>query len=221
MLNSQVRKIALLGTAFQMLTGAAMLFVADGKDFLVQPIGAAFFALWNIWWVVVFSLSTKSVLHGGQILNISSMILFGGVLLAAVLGAPWEYLHFSEPLPRNGFFPWLGAGLMSLAIGLVMATLWQVNQVGATMAGSSTGCYMVRRGPFQYLRHPGYLSITLFLVGTALCLSSLIAWLATGVFIATCLLRISWEEKQLTLTFGKAFEEYRHQTPWAYLPGLY
>ncbi len=96
---------------------------------------------------------------------------------------------------------------MSFAIGLVMATLWQVNQVGATMAVSSTGCYLVRRGPFQYLRHPGYLSITLFLVGTALCLSSLIAWLATGVFIATCLLhrrkvKVRWHSQGLDVTFA-------------------
>ncbi len=221
MLTTRVQKTALLGPAFLMTTGAAILFMADGKNFLNQPIGAAFFTLWNIWWVVVFSLRSQSISRAGLTMKIPAGVLFGGIFLAVCLGAPWEYLHFSAPLPRNGFSAWLGVGLMALAVVLVTATLWAMDHYCAKSAASSAGCYLVSRGPFRYVRHPGYFSLTLFLVGIALCLSSLIAWIAVGASILTCLLQISNDEKQLAWTYVKAYEAYRKQTHWAYLPGVF
>jgi len=72
---------------------------------------------------------------------------------------------------------------------------------------------LVQRGPYRYLRHPGYLGILLFFLGWPIVVGHLLAlplfWLPT---LAAYLHRIKVEEDALRDAFGALYCEYARRT---------
>jgi protein-S-isoprenylcysteine O-methyltransferase len=69
-----------------------------------------------------------------------------------------------------------------------------------------------RRGPYRWIRHPGYLGSLLCLNGIALAAGNLIALLASlAATLAAYGYRIGVEDQMLMAAFGSSYTEYRRQ----------
>jgi protein-S-isoprenylcysteine O-methyltransferase Ste14 len=76
---------------------------------------------------------------------------------------------------------------------------------------------LVTDGPYAIVRHPIYLGISLFALGTAAVWNSL-AFVVLTVGLAICFaVQLRIEERIFAAHFGSAYEEYRHRVP-ALLP---
>jgi protein-S-isoprenylcysteine O-methyltransferase Ste14 len=140
---------------------------------------------------------------------------FGFALLAAPAGA------FSKRgrLPiRHG---WLGIGVMAAAI---VVRAWAASTLGA----SYTRTLQVRddqgvidRGPYAYVRHPGYAADILMWFGYGLAWGNTTSVLATTApTIPAYLYRIKVEEAMLTNQLGADYRNYAARTS-RLIPGVY
>jgi len=72
---------------------------------------------------------------------------------------------------------------------------------------------LIKEGPYSLIRHPGYLSLLLFLLGIALAFSS---WFGLALvfllFVPALLYRIAKEEELMIKKFKKDFIYYMHST---------
>jgi protein-S-isoprenylcysteine O-methyltransferase Ste14 len=74
-------------------------------------------------------------------------------------------------------------------------------------------------GPYRWVRHPLYLGWLMAVVGAAHMTGDRLAFAATSsiyLFVA-----IPWEERSLMRTFGKKYEDYKHQVRWRVVPFVY
>jgi protein-S-isoprenylcysteine O-methyltransferase Ste14 len=77
----------------------------------------------------------------------------------------------------------------------------------------------LQNGPYRYVRNPMMLGFFLYLAGWAFLLNKIGAFLAAAIIIALLLAEIKIiEEVELEKRFGKAYNEYKKQTPFL-LPG--
>ena len=131
-----------------------------------------------------------------------------------------EYIHFSQPIPREGPLAWLGVGVSIFSIILLTTSMWVAkNQTGAQKTRYMS-MYIATTGPYRHVRHPGYLSVILYVMGIALSLSSLIAWAALAMTIGFSIICIRKDEENLEKFYAEKFIGYKVQTPWILLPGL-
>jgi len=72
---------------------------------------------------------------------------------------------------------------------------------------------LIKEGPYSVIRHPGYLSLLLFLIGLSLAFSS---WFGLALvfllFVPALLYRIAREEEMMIEKFKKDFIYYMHST---------
>jgi protein-S-isoprenylcysteine O-methyltransferase Ste14 len=134
-----------------------------------------------------------------------------------VLGAP-ILCHLLLPLARvvPGF--WRFLGIIPMILGLLLANSG-AREFGKAKTGfqlQTGGSLLVISGPFRYSRNPMYLGIVLWLIGLAVLLGSLIAFLFPLLFFVLAnFLLIPPEEKKLQQTFGEQFISYRkHVRRW-------
>jgi protein-S-isoprenylcysteine O-methyltransferase Ste14 len=74
-------------------------------------------------------------------------------------------------------------------------------------------------GPYRWVRHPLYLGWLMAVFGAAHVTGDRLAFAATSsmyLFVA-----IPWEERSLVRTFGKQYEDYKHQVRWRVVPFVY
>lgn len=115
----------------------------------------------------------------------------------------------------------LGAALAAVGIGL---RYWAIASLGRFFTSAvvlQDDHALVERGPFKWLRHPGYAGVLAFGTGLILMFRSasgaLIYLLGHG--LAICY-RIAVEEKALLTRLGAPYEIYRQRT-WRLLPFVY
>lgn len=218
---TDITKTANLGTLFLMITGALILYGADGKTLLSQPVGSAYLIIWIVWWVMAFSMRSQRIISNNRRTSVVQMVFYIVIILATCLGAPWEYVHFSQPIPRDGLLAWLGIAISISSIILLTISLWVVGRSISIWKNHPMDAYLITNGPYQYIRHPGYLSVIIFVLGIALSLSSLIAGAAVMITIGYSLFRIYRDEEKLQNFYRESFLDYKTRTPWILLPGLY
>ncbi|KAH9944989.1 uncharacterized protein BXZ73DRAFT_95976 [Epithele typhae] len=101
---------------------------------------------------------------------------------------------------------------------------------------------LVTTGPYSVVRHPAYTATWIMFVGTVLCAFSEGAWFRESGFLHTWkgrLIALLWvadltyapsmmvfkrvrvEDALMKKTFGKEWDEWTKQTPWAVLPWIY
>ncbi len=221
MVTTNILKTALQGASFLMVTGALMLFAADGKVFLSQPIGVAFFILWIIWWVMTFSMRSQRFFPDNPRAVVMHGFLYIGIVLAIGVGAPWEYIHFFQPFPRDSLMAWLGVIVSILSIHLLVLSMWTAGNLYGIRKNLTSDAYLITSGPYRYVRHPGYLSGVLFLMGIALALSSLIAWAAFGIATAFVIFRIRKDEQKLEEDYCEDIRKLKVRPHWRLLPGIF
>lgn len=212
MQRSNFQKSVFQGTAFNILTAALIILIADVEVFLIRPVGGLWLALWTAWWVIIFTIRSIGTPVSSRFWTAETLLL----LFAFVLGAPWEYTHFTGPIPRDNVSAWVGLVLFLAGILLQTLVLWCSCYGQQTPSG-----HLITNGPFHWVRFPGYLSDLLCILGISLTLSSLIALAAFGVSVWNIIERIALEEKVMQAVFKKEFDLYRKDVPWRLFPKIY
>ncbi len=195
-----------------LLVCALVAWVAGGWSFVRRPLGIALLAVWFSWW-----LSTALLRRVGRSSKYSRRAL--GLALALVpayfvivVAAPWEYRHFSGPIPRDGPLAWFGVAL--LAAGAALGA-WAMKALGGSFTvrlNVAAGQGLVTTGPYSIVRHPAYLSYFVALLGLGLALSSL-AGIVLAIGAAFVLaVRTRREERMLIAEFGNEYRAYAKRT---------
>jgi protein-S-isoprenylcysteine O-methyltransferase Ste14 len=80
---------------------------------------------------------------------------------------------------------------------------------------------LVTTSMFSRVRHPMYLSLILMYLGLAIAWGVTWMLLPAVFFSAVTVLTAIQEEKFLLQKFGHQYEEYQHQVPWRFIPGVF
>ena len=141
--------------------------------------------------------------------------------ILAIFGAPLEYLFVPTVLPRL-----LGmqvTGLLLMIAGVFLLS-WARRVIRGQFSGHvriQEGHQLVQSGPYQFVRHPGYLGYLLIVFGIAVGFSSLSAAASMVMLLLPGLIyRINVEEKMLVEAFGQDYLQYAGRTK-RLLPGIW
>jgi protein-S-isoprenylcysteine O-methyltransferase Ste14 len=119
-------------------------------------------------------------------------------------------------LPVSQFIPWPYRILGCLPMGIGgWITLWtdqMFKQRGTTVKPHERPSTLVTNGPYAFSRHPMYLGMILILVGIAILLGSITAFLAPIIFAYAMQVKfIPLEEKSMAGVFGDEYAAYRRK----------
>lgn len=215
MFNILGRLIYLAGTSL------TIYFVGGGSSFVRKPVGMIYLILWNIWWIITFlgrQRGQETKYEQGQ----KWLVIISGLLSVPylIVVPVWEYAHFAGPLPREGLMSWLGLVLFVAGILIQSLAMWQLRSFYTVRLGVQSNQKLVTNGLYRRIRHPGYLSYLMSIVGIGLALSS-IATLVLVVLIWIFLhFRIKSEEEMLLAEFGDQYRQYMKRT-WKLIPFIY
>jgi protein-S-isoprenylcysteine O-methyltransferase Ste14 len=192
-----------------------------GAAFVQRPVGVTYLALWALWWLVIAVGRQRGATSAYDRSQRVVVALGIAVLLGLVVVPPWEYAHLSGPIPRDGPSAWAGLAIFAVGIILQSAAFGTLRGFYTSRLGIQPEHRLVTRGPYRWVRHPGYLSNLLCLTGMALALSSL-AGLGLTAFSALLILsRIGHEEEMLLAEFGEEYQAYKQETEWRLVPLIY
>ncbi|HKE13040.1 MAG TPA: isoprenylcysteine carboxylmethyltransferase family protein [Myxococcota bacterium] len=122
-------------------------------------------------------------------------------------------------LPR--WIQWLGIAMGSAGIVLRIVAFRTLGQYYTRALVTVTGQRVVQRGPYRYIRHPGYLSTLLIWVGAATGLGFLLPPLLELVLLCPVYAyRIGIEERMLLKNLGSEYASYR-TCSWRLVPFVF
>jgi protein-S-isoprenylcysteine O-methyltransferase Ste14 len=132
--------------------------------------------------------------------------------LLVLLAAPLEY-HFLPPtLPRSEWMQWLGIAILILGFAI---RVWTRLALKGDYQGNlqvRPGQPLINSGPFQWVRHPGYLGFIVSATGLVVGFSSLAGMLGIVPLSIGFLLRSQVEERMLIRVFGEQYITYAKHT---------
>ncbi|MCC7352169.1 MAG: hypothetical protein IT330_00325, partial [Anaerolineae bacterium] len=156
-------------------TCVVIVIAGGGARFLLRPVGAVYLALWVLWWLATALGRQAGVASAYDRTQRAGVIALSIVSVPLLVAAPpWEYAHFTGPIPRDGPLSWFGLALFAAGIAVQVAAMWALRGLFTVRLGMQPGHRLVSSGPYRLVRHPGYLSYILSLTGIGLALSSLI-----------------------------------------------
>lgn len=206
---------------FIILCCAIIAAVGGGLAFLRRPVGAIYLVLWVVWWLLIAvgrQRGAPSAYDRSQRVTLALGIV---ALVGFILVPPWEYAHFSGPIPRDGPLAWFGLALFAAGILLQATAFWALRGLYTSRLGVQPEHRLVTSGPYCLIRHPGYLSNLICLAGIGLALSSLVGLGLTLFVVPLIVWRIGHEEEMLAAEFGQAYQRYRQQTKWRLIPRIF
>jgi protein-S-isoprenylcysteine O-methyltransferase Ste14 len=132
--------------------------------------------------------------------------------IVVLLGAP-IFCHYVVPVRILIRRPYAYLGVIPMVLGLTLATRaaaeFRRAGTGFDLRGSSA---LVTSGPFRFSRNPIYLAMLAWLLGLAVLLGSLIAFVFPVLFwLLANFLVIPLEEKRTERLFGEEFSEYKRR----------
>lgn len=140
-------------------------------------------------------------------------ILVPGTLLGMV---PWLLLHWSGEAVMPSFSFWL-IGLIPFFVGAILY-FWCAGAftfIGrGTPAPIDAPVFLVRSGPYQWVRNPMYLGVFSVLLGEVILFHSLSLFgymLLAGIVVH--LFVVFYEEPSLLRQFGQSYETYLRTVP--------
>ena len=147
---------------------------------------------------------------------IASTIWFAHLLLA---GLDVGRFHWSDSVP-------IGARLAGFA-GLGGALTFRQWASHANPFFSSVvriqgerGHRVVSRGPYRYVRHPGYASAAVMALSSGLALGSWLSLLPSAIAVVVLVVRTRFEERVLSEGLT-GYEEYIRRVPYRLMPGVW
>ena len=122
-------------------------------------------------------------------------------------------LHYLFPTPLISK-PFNSLGILFFAVGLLIL-FWSFGlfkKKDTPILPGQKPSALVIEGPYKFTRNPMYLGVTLALLGIAIYLGDILAFLAPAIFFAFVSIRfIPREEKLMEKLFGKKYLEYKNR----------
>ena len=206
---------------FVAVTGAFIIVAGGGIAFIQRPIGIAYLVFSLLWWSLAMMRrhGAASTYDRKQ----HTIVIALGIVTVPLLmlAPPWEYAHFAGPIPRDGPLAYAGLTLFAAGISLQAAAMRALGDFYTVRLGRQPGHRLVTSGPYRLIRHPGYLSYLLSMIGIGLALSSLIGLGLVVLVIPFMLWRIKREEKMLVAEFSNEYQLYMKKTKWLLVPLVY
>ena len=194
------------------IVATIMTLLAGGPVFLLNPLGATFIALWLLWGIILGLGRSSGDISVYEKKQHSFIMLSGVVCFTLMMMAPWEHVYFDGPLPRDGLLPWLGIVVFAAGLFLQWWSLKELGSLYTTHLGIQDEHHLITSGPYSLVRHPGYLSSIVIMLGMALSMGSLIMVVAEMLSTVLIVWRIEGEEEMLVAEFGGEYWEYRRKT---------
>lgn len=135
----------------------------------------------------------------------------------AYMISPATMAWSSMPLPV--WLRWTGAVFSGLSVALLIWTLPALGRNLTDTVVTRREHTLVTTGPYQWIRHPFYLSMALITLGSALIAANWFIFLSGVVGFSLLAIRSRVEEEQLAARFGDAYLDYRKRTG-RFLPKL-
>ena len=140
-------------------------------------------------------------------------ILVPGTVLGII---PWLLLRWSGEAVMPALSIWL-IGLLPLLIGVVLY-FWCAGAftfIGkGTPAPIDAPIFLVREGPYQWVRNPMYIAVLAVVIGEAILFHALVlvgfallAWVMVHLFV------VFYEEPTLRKAFGAEYDTFRTNVP--------
>jgi len=143
---------------------------------------------------------------------------FAFTVLALLMAPALNVLYIGRLPSRTG---WIGVGIMLSGLALRWWAHQTLGRFYTRTLRVAQDQSVIRSGPYQVIRHPGYSGVLLLWVGAGLAVSNWIAaGVATLVMFTSYRYRIKSEESMLLATFGKEYQAYVAKT-WRLIPFIY
>ncbi|MBU7009847.1 MAG: isoprenylcysteine carboxylmethyltransferase family protein [Theionarchaea archaeon] len=127
-------------------------------------------------------------------------------------------------------FGWSGMPFSSIGVGIPLATLGYLLIMWAMAVNTyfetgvriqkDRGHQVCTKGPYQYVRHPGYVGMVLMYAGTPLILGSWWAFLPAGVVVPLLVIRTALEDRMLHNELT-GYADYAQRVKYRLLPGVW
>lgn len=115
------------------------------------------------------------------------------------------------------------SALAIAALGSTL-TIWAMASnrffYGHVRVEEERGHTVARTGPYQSVRHPGYVGAIIFNLAAPLLLGSLWAFIPAGVIVFVLILRTAWEDRFLMKQLA-GYSDYSQQVPFRLIPGIW
>jgi protein-S-isoprenylcysteine O-methyltransferase Ste14 len=145
-------------------------------------------------------------------------------IAAAIVGNP-AYTHNVNRHGGRVADPWRYTGVLLMALGLLLRYS-AAKILGAyysrTLKVQKDQDIITDLFPYNIIRHPGYLGVTMIDSGSYLAVGARSSWMMLGMSIFACVFhyRMNTEEKMLHQQFGDKYKAYCHHT-WRMIPFIY
>lgn len=151
----------------------------------------------------------------------STILWMAGLLnLIVILSAPLVN-RYGAGVFQTAWIGWLGIVTIVLGIGLRSWAAITLGQFYTRTLTTVEGQHIIDRGPYQWIRHPGYLATCIVDLGAGLAVTNwiiLLILLLTG--LTAKIYRIRAEEEMLITVFQQSYQQYVEKT-WMLLPLIY
>jgi protein-S-isoprenylcysteine O-methyltransferase Ste14 len=138
--------------------------------------------------------------------------------LIAAVAVSW-FLPPRWPETVEAAFVALGAALTFIGLTLVVAAYRALGPAFTPLPRPREGGRLVEQGPYAVVRHPIYAGGILFFTGLALA-TSVTSLVATAALATLWAYKLEAEERWLEEKFD-LYAEYRRDTPWRLIPGVF
>ena len=133
------------------------------------------------------------------------LMVLAGILAQLLIG----YVAPVRPI-LNETWQYIGVGLMLFGFTLIFLVARSFRKNETTIIPDGQPSTLMENGPFAYSRNPIYLSMAIFLLGSALAVGQIWALAIVPVFVL--LVRQIWivkEEESLEAEFGQIYRNYK------------
>jgi protein-S-isoprenylcysteine O-methyltransferase Ste14 len=171
--------------------------------------------VWYVYWIVSARNRIRST-ETSQAKTESGVgrLVYMGLMVGGFLLLIW---HTSQPFLAKRFWPSAGVewitGLAVQTAGLAFS-IWARHTLGKNWTGRVTtgGTQeLVIRGPYKIVRHPIYSGLLTAILGTAIMVGQMRAFVGFLIILVAVLIKLRREEKALRGHFGPSYEVYAHR----------
>ena len=177
-------------------------------------VGDSWLVFFIVW--VVGALRTKSTrLRQPGAVRLTQLAL-GGVAYWLVVERHWSFwrpLRWLERpvLPASGFVVLAGLVLLLGGIGFAFAARFALGRNWSSDVTLKAGHTLILTGPYAVVRNPIYTGILSALLGTAVLLNAVHAFLGCGLLCAIFVWKVKREESFMQDEFGAEYTAYRRR----------